>query len=93
MQKSNWSGNQWPSVDFDAGDYEYADFLIVLSQICDEFSLEIPDIVETLDGYIAELEVDGDRVTVLLDNWTFSLATPTPARRDAIFEALQSLMA
>jgi hypothetical protein len=90
MRRSAWDGNQWPSIDFDLCEYSYADFLIILTHIC---AVEIPQITETLDGYIADLVIIGEPVTLLLDNWSFSLATPTAARRDNIFDALKALIA
>jgi hypothetical protein len=90
MQKSNWAGSQWPSIDFDL--YEHTDFLVVVVQICQAFALKIPAIVETLDGYMTDLDINGDSVSVLLDNWTFSLATQTTSLRDNIFDALKLMM-
>jgi hypothetical protein len=93
LGKSNWEGNHWPSVEFDKYEYEYSDFLIVLTQVCEAFTIEIPEIVGTLDGYIADLEIAGEPVALLLDIWTFSLATPSTTLRDNIFDALEPLMA
>ncbi len=92
MRKSNWEGNGWPSIDFDDHEYEYADFLIVVSLICEAFALEIPVIVDTLDGYMIDLEINNDQVSILLDNWTFSLATRTTELRDEIFSALEPVL-
>jgi hypothetical protein len=91
LGKSTWEGNHWPSVEFDQYEYEYSDFLIVLTQVCEAFTVEIPEIVGTLDGYNSEIAIDGQRVVVLIDNWTFSLATPTTTLRDKIFDALEPL--
>jgi hypothetical protein len=92
LGKSNWEGNHWPSVEFDQYEYEYSDLLIVLTHVCDAFAVEIPEIVGTLDGYTAEIAIDGQRVVVLIDNWTFSLATPSTTLRDNIFDTLEPLM-
>jgi hypothetical protein len=90
MRKQHWEGNQWPCVDFDP--YEAMDFLKVLTHLCQTFTLDMPDVVETLDGYIADLEIAGEPVALLLDIWTFSLATPSTTLRDNIFDALEALM-
>jgi hypothetical protein len=93
IRRSKWEGNQWPSVDLDVSENGYADFLIVLTHICAAFSVEFPQVTETLDGYIADLVIIGEPVAFLLDNWTFSLATPTAALREKIFDALNALIA
>jgi hypothetical protein len=89
--KSTWDGNHWPSIEF--APYEYGDFLVVVTHLCADFGASVPEIIDTLDGYIADIVVDGTTVELLLDNWTFSLATQSEALRDRIFDSLLPLAA
>lgn len=89
--KDHWDGNGWPSIELDRPaphSHEAADFLPVLLVICAELHLPLPPVQETLDGYIADLEFEGQTLTLLLDNWTFSLATKEAPLRDRVFAAL-----
>ena len=89
LKKSTWVGNKWPSVDIYP--YEYEDFLKVLTQVCSVFGLAAPTVVGVLDGYAADLVIDGVEVKLLMDNWTFSLAAEREPIRDEIFASLDGL--
>ena len=89
LEKSEWAGNHWPSVEIDP--YEYADFLKIISRLCAEFHIALPSIIEGVDGYIADLLVGDDLIMIHMDNWTFSIATERPEFRDKIFEVLKTM--
>ena len=89
LQKSNWEDNQWLSVEIDP--YEAIDFLIVLTSICTSFSIAMPAVIDTLEGYAADLVIQGSPVTLLMDQWTFSVATPNETLRDQIFVVLEKI--
>jgi hypothetical protein len=71
--------------------YEYNDFLKVLTHLCGVFGLIVPPVVDILDGYAADLYIDGVEVKMLMDNWTFSLASEREQTRDRIFASLDRL--
>jgi hypothetical protein len=87
IEKSEWTGNKWPSVDIYP--YQNEDFLKVLFHVCGAFNLVSPDIIDTLDGYAANLYIESSKVTALMDNWTFSIASEQEAVRDKIFLLLE----
>lgn len=81
--------NGSPAID--VSPYEYAHFLILLQHLCTTYGAPLPAVVETLDGYLADLELLGARVQLLLDNWTFSFAFSDAAVRDRVLADLQAL--
>lgn len=89
LHKSNWTGNGWPSVE--VAPYEYADFPKMLLAICAHFSVPTPHVTETLDGYFADLVIEGVAVTMSIDNWSCSVATERSDLRDRIHALLADL--
>jgi hypothetical protein len=87
--KDRWAGNQWPSIEIDP--YEDRHFLPILTHLCGILHVPLPRVVETLDGYAADLEAEGHPVTLLMDNWTFSIAFEDEALRDRVFDALAEM--
>ncbi|HWX02899.1 hypothetical protein [Collimonas sp.] len=87
--KSQWVGNKWPSVDIFP--YETDDFLVVVSSLCTAFSLPTPNIVDILDGYAADLIIDKFPVQIMMDNWTFSVASESSDVRDAVMNILEGI--
>lgn len=90
LEKSEWLGNHWPSVDI-LDPYRPEDFLKVLGHLCVEFSVPVPPVVDIVDGYAADLCLERFQVKLLLDHWTFSIATEDLELRDEIFTVLGSL--
>ncbi|MFC5473727.1 hypothetical protein [Paraherbaspirillum soli] len=89
LKKSRWTGNKWPSVDIDP--YEFDDFLKVVTQLCNTFSVAIPHVIDILDGYATDLVIENSPTKVLMDNWTFSVAAEKEDVRDKIYIALESI--
>ena len=89
LQKSNWEGNGWASVEIDS--CEPGDFLIVLIQLCQSFCVPIPAVIDTLDGYATDLVIEGVVVKILMDQWTFSIAAELEVIRDQIYLALEKI--
>jgi hypothetical protein len=89
LSKGAWSGNGWPCVDI--GPYAQEDFLKVLTHLCVELGVPIPRIHDLLDGYAADLVVEGSRITLFMDPYTFSIAAEREKVRDRVLEALHLL--
>ncbi len=89
LHKSYWEGNQWSSVEIDP--YEATDFLIVLTSICTSFSVVMPAVIDTLEGYATDLVIQGYSVKLLMDQWTFSVATENQSLRDQLFKMLEKI--
>ncbi|MBI3152129.1 MAG: hypothetical protein HYZ21_08355 [Chloroflexi bacterium] len=89
LNKGKWADTRWHSVEIYP--YEYEDFSKILSHLCKELHIQVPSILAWIDGYIADIRVNNDVITLHLDNWTFSVATQNAELRDKIFDILKML--
>ncbi|WP_113959605.1 hypothetical protein [Roseimicrobium gellanilyticum] len=91
FRKDRWQGNGWPSIDIDPAEARY--FPRLLAHLIATYGAAPTSVVETLDGYIADLTLLGTEVQVLLDTWTFSFAMPDESVRDRLLAELEQLPA
>ena len=86
LTKNLWEGDKWTCVEIFP--YKYDDFIKTIMRLSMVLNFEIPEIIDILDGYCAEFQVDGFDVKALMDNWTFSIAAENERIRDKIYDAL-----
>jgi hypothetical protein len=55
------------------------------------YKVELPELLDGLDGYYADFKIDGAEVSMHMDNWHFSIAFADDAVRDRVFEDLKAL--
>lgn len=89
FEKSQWLGNKWPCIYFDP--YESWHFLAVLTHLHVTYKFQLPEIMDTLDGYAADFQIDGCEAMMDMDNWAFSVAFADEATRDRVYAELTSL--
>lgn len=88
--RGTWA-NGWPAVDVEP--FEFEDFETVLDRLRAAYGAETQLIRHPFGGGLADFDARGEAVELLMDDWTFSIATPTEALRDEILALLDGLSA
>ena len=89
LKKDRWLGNQWASIDITPVDDQY--FLLILQALAEAYEIDMPEVIDTIDGYAADFVIDDVEGTFRIDAWTFSLAFADDALRDEVFNWLLRL--
>ncbi|MCI1187700.1 hypothetical protein MON38_09725 [Hymenobacter sp. DH14] len=84
-----WEGNKWPSIDIEPVASEV--FLPLLLFISGAYGFTPPPVTDIVEGYTAEFVIREKRVVMLLDNWTFSIASESEALRNDLLNRLLTL--
>lgn len=89
FRKDEWMGNRWPSIDVEPMDQNL--FYRLLSYLTVTFQVQMPRIIDTIDGYAADFEIQRCPVSLGIDAYMFTLGCQQPDVRDTILAALSAL--
>jgi hypothetical protein len=87
--KTQLMANGWPTIDIEP----MADtlFFKILDHLCITYHIPTPRIIDTIDGYAADLMLLDSAVSLHIDAWTFAIAFEKHATRDQVLAALLTL--
>ena len=88
LTKDEWA-NGWACINIEPGDGKL--FLPILIHLAHAFEFPLPQIMDILDGYAAECEIQKSRAILHMDNWSFSMAFENSDVRDQVLANLEAL--
>ena len=87
--EDRWIGNKWASIEIEPVDTAY--FLPLLFYLTTTYHFPHPHIIDAIDGYIADFNIQDYKATLRIDAWSLSLAFENDEIRDSVLEALRAL--
>jgi hypothetical protein len=86
---ATWANGD-PSIDIDPYDYSKRGLFYIIHVLEKKFSISNYDIVGGMEDFSAAIYFSNEKVEVLIDNWSCSIAFESVEFRDEVLEYLQN---
>ncbi len=88
FSKDKWLGNKWPAIEVHP---TTTNFLPIMSHLSRKYKFPFPKIINTIEGYTSDFEINRRKAIMHIDNWSFSFAFEDEKTQKMVLIELQSL--